>query len=314
MKNIITLAIVLTIAIVGSKFYNNESSQIDNIVKDIETKNNKKIIVAIMNSNTGKIVYINREKEAIQYEFEPKSIMIPIVTAIAIENNKITQTKLLPAHNFTKKDANGFYKKGKLKIGIWTIKDEVQFKKHYLSIKDIVTNRSYIGIAQLSNKLNAKEFLEGFYNFGFNTKTSIDLENENIGQLPSYNQLRAGQLKNKPNIFKATASYGLGMKVTFMQLLKAYNVFNNNGEIITPYIKNKPDIKPIQIISKNNANTIKSYLQRNNETNINSGIYYRFFNVNNIKYTIGIVIINSEKMDNKLSTSLYKDILKSFKS
>ena len=42
--------------------------------------------------------------------------------------------------------------------------------------------------------------------------------------------------KLKSEIYKATTSYGYGIETTFMQLLKAYNLFNNKGKDITPKI------------------------------------------------------------------------------
>jgi cell division protein FtsI (penicillin-binding protein 3) len=47
--------------------------------------------------------------------------------------------------------------------------------------------------------------------------------------VPAINQL-------KDEIYKATASYGYGLDVNVMQLLKAYNAFNNRGRTLKPFI------------------------------------------------------------------------------
>jgi len=42
------------------------------------------------------------------------------------------------------------------------------------------------------------------------------------------------QLENE--LYKATVSYGYGLEVNLMQLLRAYSAFNNDGKIVTPYL------------------------------------------------------------------------------
>jgi cell division protein FtsI (penicillin-binding protein 3) len=50
---------------------------------------------------------------------------------------------------------------------------------------------------------------------------------EKSGTMPSIRQLNA-------EIYKATTAYGYGLRVNLMQLIKAYNVFNNGGRAVTP--------------------------------------------------------------------------------
>lgn len=56
------------------------------------------------------------------------------------------------------------------------------------------------------------------------------------GAIPTLTQLSSGKQLAKMNIFKSTISYGQGMRATFMQLLSAYNVFNNDGNFVAPSI------------------------------------------------------------------------------
>ena len=112
--------------------------------------------------------------------------------------------------------------------------------------------------------------LDGMHNFGFTKRTGIELPYERVGILPTLKQFSAGERNNSDNIFKATVSYGQGMTSTFMQVLKAYTVFNNEGYVTTPklvshiqnnttkYLTNKNDIK--RVISKNTAKEIKRLL------------------------------------------------------
>jgi cell division protein FtsI (penicillin-binding protein 3) len=88
---------------------------------------------------------------------------------------------------------------------------------------------SNIGTAQLAQKLEAVEFYQGLKDFGFSLKSDIDLPYEKRGTIPPIHRF-------KSLTYKATVGYGYGMEATFMQVLKAYNVFNNNGRMVTPFI------------------------------------------------------------------------------
>jgi cell division protein FtsI (penicillin-binding protein 3) len=148
-----------------------------------------------------------------------------------------------------------------MKLGRWTIRDDHNFKKRYITISDIVIYSSNIGTLQLAQRLSGKEILEGYKDFGITKKTGIDLPYEKIGTMPKHYQLSAGEAKGKDNVFKATVSYGQGMRSSFMQVLKAYTVFNNEGKIVTPMIvKKNLRHKPIQVISEKTANLMKKLL------------------------------------------------------
>ena len=246
------------------------------------------VIVSIMESKTGKILALassnrfNPEKifqkdipslnvNAIEYQFEPGSVMKPISIALVMDKNRIKKDELLFAYN-TKGIANkkGEFPRGRFKLGRFTIKDDHQFTKHYLTIDDILIYSSNIGTLQLAQRLNGAEFFEGMKRFGFTRKTGIDLPYEKIGIMPKIWQFTANDKKKEDNVFKATVSYGQGMTSTFMQILKAYSVFNNDGVLVTPKIvsyveidndKYKEDrLKNKRIITEKTAKEIKRLL------------------------------------------------------
>ena len=260
------------------------------MILDIYKKELKadEIIVSIMESKTGKVLSLassnrfNPERifqedipslnvKAVEYPFEPGSIIKPISIALVLDKNRIKENELFSAHNL-KGNANskGLYPKGRYKIGRHYIHDDHRFKKHYLSIDDIVIFSSNIGTLLLAQRLSGKEMLDGMHNFGFTKRTGIELPYERVGILPSLKQFSAGERNNSDNVFKATVSYGQGMTSTFMQVLKAYTVFNNEGYVTTPklvshiqndttkYLSNKNDIK--RVVSKDTAKEIKRLL------------------------------------------------------
>jgi cell division protein FtsI (penicillin-binding protein 3) len=88
---------------------------------------------------------------------------------------------------------------------------------------------SNVGIAQLAQRLSGDDFYRGFKKFGFTKLSTPDLIYERRGSIPT-----AHQLNNE--IYKATASYGYGLRANLMQLVHAYSAFNNNGKAVYPYI------------------------------------------------------------------------------
>jgi cell division protein FtsI (penicillin-binding protein 3) len=52
----------------------------------------------------------------------------------------------------------------------------------------------------------------------------------------------------KDPLIRATASYGYGFSVNMMQLVKAFNVFNNNGNMIEPKLTRKVALSKSKIL------------------------------------------------------------------
>lgn len=246
--------------------------------------NADEIIVSVMESSTGKILTLassNRfdpgrilQKDipslnvnAIEYQFEPGSIMKPIAIALVMDKGRIKRNELFKAYNsYSKKNSKGEYKRGHYKLGRYTIKDDHQFKKNYLSVDDIFIYSSNIGTLQLAQRLSAKEFVQGMHKFGITKKTGIDLPYEKVGVMPKQYKFAAGEKDGKDNVYKATVSYGQGVTSTFMQMMKAYSVFNNDGVISTPKIVshiNFNDLKDITLSQKKEERIISKKTSKN---------------------------------------------------
>ena len=238
----------------------------------------QEIIASVIDSQTGEVkalassnrfnpTRIKQEEipylnvNAIEYQYEPGSVIKPISISLAIEKKKVTMDELFYAYNKGRVNKKGEFPRGRMPVGRWTIKDDHQFEKNYLTVDDIVVYSSNIGTLQMANRLRAKELLDGYHAFGIGKKTGIDLPYEKAGDLPSIYQLRAGENEGKLNVFKSTVSYGQGMTSTFMQVLRAYSVFNNDGKIITPMIVKKTMTnEPQRVISEHTAQIMKRLL------------------------------------------------------
>jgi len=217
------------------------------------------VMAAVMDSKSGKILAIassnrynplyitkndikNMKIGFIRTLYEPGSVMKPITFSILLENNKVNPYEVLNAYN------------GKWKPE-WRktyIRDDEPFA--WLSAENAIVHSSNIVISQLALRLTNKEFFEGLKKFGFGEYSNIDLPYELKGYTPSMKKL------NYP-IFVSTTSYGYGVFVNFIQLLKAYNVFNNYGIEVTPKIANVPTTTK-KIMSAKNAEIMLGILRK----------------------------------------------------
>ena len=178
-------------------------------------------IVALASSNRYDAGLITQETlphtrmNVVQYPFEPGSVMKPFIVALLFEEGAAGQYDLVRGYN------------GRLKIGSETITDTTP--KEWFSVEDVVAYSSNVGIAQLALNLSPYKLHDGLSSFGFSRQSGVDLPYEAVGELPGVHRYRT-------DIYRATTGYGYGLRVTFMQLLKAYNVFNNSGYTVTPHL------------------------------------------------------------------------------
>jgi len=298
------------------------------------------IMIAVMNSNNGKILtlassnrylpkkikrsdYPSLNSGMIEYSFEPGSVIKTITFSLLLDKGLINPYDLVNGHN------------GHFKIGRKIITDEHKFD--WLSAENVIVYSSNIGIAQLAQKLTGSEFNKGLKSFGFSQKSTPDLIYEKVGSVPS-----ARRLNNE--IYKATCSYGYGMRANLMQLIRAYSAFNNNGRIVTPKIVNNfidnfnreiviPDEEQIQVIKSSTAARVKKVLIKtvNEGTGkkartagleiggktgtahiVEKGKYVKkyntaflgFANDTKINYTIGVIVVQPKKSQFAAQTSV----------
>lgn len=291
----------------------------------------KEVFLALMESKTGRLLslassnrflpkdikksdYPSLNASVIEYSFEPGSVIKTLTFSLLLDKNLINPYDLVNAHN------------GRFKIGRKVITDEHRFG--WISAENVIVHSSNVGIAQLAQKLSGVEFHEGLLKFGLTKRSTYDLIYEKYGSIPS-----SRELENE--IYKATASYGYGLEVNLMQLIRAYNTFNNNGKMIYPKlidsfidergnVTNIPQEEPIQVIKSSTAQRVHQVLIKtvNEGTGtktkteglsiggktgtahrVKSGEYVNLYNTtfagfvndNEHKYTMGVVVREPKK-------------------
>ncbi len=239
--------------------------QADEIIATVmDAKSGKILTLASSNrfdpSKIRKVDYPSLNTNAIEYSYEPGSVIKPIIFALLLDRHLINPYDMVNGHN------------GRYTMGRKTIVDEHAFSM--ISAEDVIVHSSNIGIAQLAQKLNGSEFTEGLSRFGFTHFSGADLPYEKRGSIPSSTQLNN-------YLYKAITAYGYGMRANAMQILKAFNAFNNSGRIVNPMVvdtliddngRSMPMevIEPIQVISPATAERMKQILIKT--VNVGTGI------------------------------------------
>ncbi|MDE5591702.1 MAG: penicillin-binding protein 2, partial [Helicobacter sp.] len=227
----------------------------------------KEIVIGIMESKSGKIIalatssrfnpnaitkndYAALNASAIEYSYEPGSIIKPIIYAILLDKNLISNKENINLEN------------GRYKLRNFYITDTHKLQSS--NIEDILIHSSNIGMAKIAQRLKPQEYHASLQAFGLGVETGIDLPYEKIGTIPDSKRF-------KSEVYRATVSYGYGLRTTFMQMLKGYNVIVNHGISHSPYLieyiqdsqqkrhKIKHE-KPVRILSHKTATEVKNTL------------------------------------------------------
>lgn len=189
---------------------------------------------------------------AIQKIFEPGSVFKPIVMAAALDQKKITP-------DTTYED------KGLVKIGGYTIYNYDERVWGTRTMTEVLEKSINTGAVFAESKLSHNLFVQYIEKFGIFEKTGIDLEEE-VFSLNS-------NFKKGYEINFATASFGQGIEMTAIQLVRAFSAIANGGKLVKPYVvkdtmiggeekKSEPEISKTstQVISQRVASQLTSML------------------------------------------------------
>ncbi len=196
-----------------------------------ELYNPKNMIAIVADPNTGEILgqatrpnfdlneywdITDYNDMTINYSFEPGSTFKIFTLAAAIEESLFR--------------ANDTYKSGKIEVPGGVIQDP----NNGVGWGDItylegVHRSSNVAFVKIGYEMLGKERLFSYINdFGFGHKTGIDLKNEATGVVKGENQ--------RYPLDVATTTFGQGIAVTPMQMVKATSIIANGGYSVTPHL------------------------------------------------------------------------------
>ena len=130
------------------------------------------------------------------------------------------------------------------------------------TLKDVIVHSDNTGMVFVGRKLGLDKFYSYLENFGFGKPTDIDLQDESSPEIRPKNTWREIDL--------ATASFGQGIAVTPIQMVRAVSAIANGGYLMEPHLvrfikddKSTFEIKPRiirQVIKNSTAQTIKELM------------------------------------------------------
>jgi cell division protein FtsI/penicillin-binding protein 2 len=204
--------------------------------------------ITVMESSTGQILAMTSliatssatpsasKNPAIADLFEPGSIFKPIVMSMALDQKSIDTSFICDKcdHPHT--------------IGEYTITNWDNTTHPNATLKDIILNSDNIGMSYIIGHLGLENFLKYYQKLGLNQKTGIDLQGEAKPTVKT----------NWPEIDLATASFGQGIVVTQVNMLQAFNVIANDGQLVKPKVAQyfTDDLERISYPKKQNSVTV----------------------------------------------------------
>jgi len=158
------------------------------------------------------------QNSSVQKLFEPGSTLKPVTMAAALDLGKIDPQTT-------------YVDKGKLKIGGYTIENYNGRVFGEVPMTTVLEKSINTGAVFAQKQVGDKAFLEYLERFGFFEPTRIDIQ----GEVFSENK----ELKKGREINFATASFGQGIEITPIQLVRAFSAIANGGKLIKPFLMEK---------------------------------------------------------------------------
>jgi cell division protein FtsI (penicillin-binding protein 3) len=161
--------------------------------------------------------------------FEPGSTLKVFLVAAALEEKVVSPNDSINCEN------------GSYSIGGRTIHDT--HKHGTLKISEILKYSSNIGAAKIGSRLGQQKLYSYLNNFGFGTRTGIELPGEVAGLLKDRKQWYGIDL--------ATISFGQGISISAVQLATAISAVANGGLLMKPYIVDR--------VTDDNGNVLQQF-------------------------------------------------------
>ncbi len=146
--------------------------------------------------------------------YEPGSTMKGILAAAAIEAGVVRPEDRL------------FCENGHYGVGRRVVHDHEPYG--WLTFAEVIKHSSNIGAAKVGERLGSARLAAAFRAFGLGAPTGIDLPGEVGGLIPPVGKWG--------RIHLVTASFGQGVAVSPLQLVRAYAAIANGGTLMRPYI------------------------------------------------------------------------------
>lgn len=157
----------------------------------------------------------HRRNRSVTDTYEPGSTMKPLLVAAALETGAATPKTTV------------FCEYGKMKIGKhWIKESEAKDKWGWLRIGQVLQKSSNVGATKIGDLVGAERMYEWYKKFGITERTGVDLPGEAGGSM-----VKADKWSK---ILQSNISFGHGLAVTPLQVIRAYAALANGGYLVTP--------------------------------------------------------------------------------
>lgn len=190
------------------------------------------------------------KNSAITDTYEPGSVFKPLIVAAGIESGAIKPNEI-------------FNETGPIKVGEYTIRTWDSKYAGKISMTKILEKSSNVGMVYIGQKLGQNRVYSYVHDYGFGRTTGIDLQGESQGLIKP----RADWYP----IDYSTVTFGQGLGVTPIQMIRAFSAVINGGNLLVPHvvsqIKSDVDvskIKPVvvkKILSEKTSSIMRKMLQ-----------------------------------------------------
>ncbi|MBN1391559.1 MAG: penicillin-binding protein 2 [Sedimentisphaerales bacterium] len=154
---------------------------------------------------------------AVTDQYEPGSSIKPVIAALAIDAGVIGRNEKIYCED-------GHYR-GK---GFGSISEYGGHRYESLTVGEILTVSSNIGMAKIGQKLGKKKLHDGMKRFGFGSETALELQGEAEGFM--------APLKSWTGYSETRIPFGQEISVTAIQLVRAFCILANGGRAVQPFI------------------------------------------------------------------------------
>lgn len=147
--------------------------------------------------------------------YEPGSTFKALVMAAGIDEGVIKSDTMMD-------------ESGAIEVGPYVIRTWNNEYHGNITMTQVLEYSSNVGMVYVAQKLGANKLIESIKKFGFGTPTNIDLEDESSPKLRSDDEWR--------EVDTFTASFGQGIAVTPIQMVRAVASLANGGKLLEPHL------------------------------------------------------------------------------
>lgn len=157
---------------------------------------------------------------AVTDQFEPGSTMKPFTLAMALESGRYRPESMVDTG------------RGALTVGKSTIHDHEGHGR--VTLAEVLQKSSNVGTVRVALSLPARSLWQVWTEAGFGTPTGLGFPGEAAGRVRDPSTWRP--------VEHATMSYGHGVSVSLLQLVRAYSVFRGDGHLLPVSLLRRGDV------------------------------------------------------------------------